>query len=108
MPAGFLPVAREEEVIEGGIKGVHVMGQPVALCRLGTRIYACSAVCTHEDADLTEGELRGHEIVCPLHGSAFDFRTGRVVVPPAEEPLATYEVKVENGTVFVATRPRGY
>lgn len=108
MPAGFVAVAREDEVQEGRITAAHVMGQPVVLCRLGPRIYACSAVCTHEDADLTEGEMRGHEIVCPLHGSAFDVRTGRVVLEPAEEPLATFEVRVENGMVLVATRPRGF
>lgn len=108
MPAGFLPVAREEEVVEGQIRVVYVLGQPVALCRVGARIHACSAVCTHEDGDLEGGQLRGHQLICPLHGSVFDCRTGRVLSPPAEEPLATFEVRVERGTVYVATRPRNY
>jgi nitrite reductase/ring-hydroxylating ferredoxin subunit len=108
LPAGFVPVAREEEVVEGRVLGVHVMGHPIALCRLGSRIYACSAACTHEDGDLTQGEVRGHEIRCPDHGSTFDFRTGRVLDGPAEEPLATYEVRVERGVVYVASRPRGF
>ena len=83
-------------------------GQPVALCRVGGRVYACSAVCTHDEADLTEGTLTGQQIACPACGSTFDFRTGRVLVPPAEEPLATFEVRLENGQALVATRPRGY
>jgi 3-phenylpropionate/trans-cinnamate dioxygenase ferredoxin subunit len=109
VPGGFVLVADEAEVGEGEIKGVYVVGHPVALCRVRGKIYACSAECTYEEgADLTQGKLEGFHLTCPEHGCTFDVRSGRIVNPPAEEPLPTYECRVENGRVWVAQRPRGF
>jgi 3-phenylpropionate/trans-cinnamate dioxygenase ferredoxin subunit len=40
-------------------------------------------------------------VSCPLHGSLFDVRTGKVMGTPAEIPVATYTVSVEDGGIFV-------
>ena len=109
MSVGFVVVADEVEMDSDGMKEVFVHGHPVLLCRVGGRLYACSAECTHEDgADLVDGSLDGFHLKCPEHGCLFDVRSGRVLGPPAEEPLATYELKVDGGHIWVATRPRGF
>ncbi len=57
--------------------------------------------CTHQDASLADGWLEGCEVECPLHGSRFDLRTGKVDAPPAKLPVRTHHVVVQNGTVYV-------
>lgn len=109
VPAGFVVVADEGDVLEDRVLGVHVMGHPILLCKVRGKVYACEAECTQDEAaDLTKGSLSGYHLTCPEHGCTFDVRSGRVVTPPAEEPLPTYEVRLEGGHVWVAQRPRGY
>ena len=52
-------------------------------------------------ASLSEGDLSGEEIECPLHGAAFNVTTGEVLTPPAEDKLKTYEVRIDGGDVMV-------
>lgn len=63
--------------------------------------YASDEMCTHEDASLCTGSLKGHFVKCPLHGSRFDLISGDALDDPANEPLRTYAVKVENDLIFV-------
>ena len=63
--------------------------------------YALDGVCSHEYAELDKGSLAGDQVVCPLHQSTFDVRTGEVQMSPATEDLRTYPVRVEGGKVFV-------
>ena len=108
MPAGFVAIADEAELTEGEVRGVFVMGHPVVVCLVRGKVYACSAECTHDEGgDLSAGRLDGYHLGCPAHGCAFDVRSGRIVHPPAEEPLPTYECRVDNGKVWVSHRPRG-
>ena len=39
--------------------------------------------------------------MCQCHGSKFDVTTGSVLQGPATKPLATYEVREENGNIEV-------
>lgn len=63
--------------------------------------YATDGYCTHEKAHLADGIVDDHDIECPLHFGAFDYRTGDPTVAPACVKLKTYPVKVEDGTVFL-------
>ena len=74
---------------------------PIAVFNLGGRYYAVSNICTHEEAELSDGVLDGEEIVCPLHGARFSVVTGTVLGPPAYENLRTFPVRVTNGRVEV-------
>ncbi len=73
----------------------------VALCLVGEAVYATANVCTHAFAKLSDGELDGHEIICPLHGGRFDVRTGEASAPPCVDPIAVFSTKVEDGEVLV-------
>jgi nitrite reductase/ring-hydroxylating ferredoxin subunit len=78
------------------INGVHIL-----LSKLGGEVSALSGTCTHEEADLGLGMILEDRIVCPLHLSQFDLRTGAVLNPPATAPLKSFNVKIEDGTVYV-------
>jgi 3-phenylpropionate/trans-cinnamate dioxygenase ferredoxin subunit len=84
------------------LKRVEVDGVPICLARLADgEVFAISDVCSHEDVELSEGELDGEDVECPEHGSRFNVRTGEVSGLPAEEPVATYPVSVADGEIFV-------
>lgn len=74
---------------------------PLALYNVDGEFYATSNICTHAIAILTEGFLDGDTIECPLHGGAFNVRTGEALQFPCEEALKTYEVEVQDGAVFI-------
>ena len=80
---------------------VHVEKKGILFANLDGKIYAVSSSCTHEEADLSEGTLIGHNVVCPFHQSEFDLRTGEVLNRPAEHPLRTYSVSIEDEGIFV-------
>ena len=69
----------------------------IALYKLGAEFYATDDTCTHEFASLCDGYIEGDTIECPLHQARFHIPTGKVLDLPAEEDLATYPVRVENG-----------
>ena len=80
---------------------VDVEGNKVLLSNLDGEIHAVSATCTHEEYDLSQGFILDGAVVCALHLSQFDLRTGEVYNPPATVPLRVFNVKIEDGAIFV-------
>jgi 3-phenylpropionate/trans-cinnamate dioxygenase ferredoxin subunit len=97
----FLPTVPASQVPVGGILGIEVGGTKVLLSNIDGQIHAVSGVCTHEEYDLADGIVLEGAIVCPLHLSQFDLKTGQVYNPPAELPLRVFNVKIDGDTVFV-------
>ena len=89
-----------ETLREGTPKGVKLKGVPVALYKVGDKVYATHDICTHAYAHLSDGFIENHLIECPLHGAIFDVRDGKcLAVAPCD--LQTYPVKIADGTVSV-------
>jgi 3-phenylpropionate/trans-cinnamate dioxygenase ferredoxin subunit len=98
----FVRACAMSEVPEDGAIGVQVGDRPVAIVRADGQVYAIHDVCSHEEVPLSEGEIYDHTVECWLHGSCFDLRTGKPTGPPATEPVATYQVKIDGDDVYVA------
>jgi nitrite reductase/ring-hydroxylating ferredoxin subunit len=90
------------DVADGALRAFPVAGVtwPVIVTRIDGALVAVPGVCPHEDVALWEGELRGHAIVCPGHGYAFDVRTGRCAHAPALE-LRRYPITEVDGELWV-------
>lgn len=73
----------------------------VSVAKVGGKLYAFDDLCTHEQCPLSAGLLTGTTLMCQCHGSKFDVTTGAVLRGPAEKPLATYEVRVQDGAIQV-------
>lgn len=73
----------------------------VAVFRVADEVFAIADRCSHAEASLAEGEVYGTEVECPRHGSEFDLRTGEPISLPATQPVSTYEVKIEDGAVYL-------
>jgi|SRR5438105_12999277 len=67
------------------------------------KLYATDRICTHAYADLAIGILNEEEqtVTCPLHLSAFKLDTGQPQNLPAEQPLGTYNVKIQDSQIYV-------
>ena len=97
----WIDVAPTDEIAPGTVHTVDVDEVQVAVFNVDGELYAIEDQCTHDYFCLSEGELEGEEVVCPLHGARFDLRTGEATAPPAYEPVATYAVRIEDGRVQV-------
>jgi len=86
---------------EGSMSSVDLKGTHILVAKIGGEVSAVSGVCTHEETDLGLGFVIEDRVVCPLHLSQFDLRTGLVMNPPAEVPLKRFNVKIEGDTIFV-------
>jgi 3-phenylpropionate/trans-cinnamate dioxygenase ferredoxin subunit len=102
----FVTVARSSEVQDAVLLRVEVEQQPVILTRVEGRLCALSGICTHEYAELADGEVEDDTVWCPIHASGFNVFTGVATSPPAEEPLPVYDVREAAGAVQVSRRPR--
>lgn len=97
----YVRVAANGDVSEGGMKGIEAGGQEILLVRVDGAVYALDAICNHGYAYLEEGELDGHDVVCPLHGGCFDVRTGSATQAPCVDPLRTFPVRVDGDDILV-------
>ncbi len=90
------------ELADGEAMAVELAGEPVAIVRTRSGVFAIRDVCSHAEVPLSEGEIDGATIECWLHGSRFDLRTGKPTGMPATEPVPVYPVKIEGDDVLVS------
>ena len=99
--AEFVKVARVEDIPPGGRLWYDFEEETVVIFNVGGEFYCIADVCTHDGGPLEDGELEGYEVECPRHGARFDIRSGAAVAMPAVTPVESFEVKVEEGWVYV-------
>lgn len=97
-------VAKVSDIPSGGRLSILVDDIPSLLVHQGDAYYAIEDVCSHDGQPLTNGPIEGCSITCPRHGAKFDLQTGQPLCMPAIEPIATFEVQVRDGDIYV--RPR--
>ena len=105
----WLDVAGISDSAAGKPSRVSVDGLSVLLIRVGDEHLAIGNQCTHQGAGLDRGVVRiagsVKTVTCPAHGSMFNLETGKPMRPPATKLVPVYDVKVEDGRVFVRPRP---
>ena len=97
LPAGDLP---EETPMRVSVEGMSLM-----LFRTPERIYALANECSHLGGPLDRGRI-GHmgaepTVTCPLHGSLFMLRDGRVLRGPATRPQPVLEARERDGSIEI-------
>ncbi|MFQ6030270.1 MAG: non-heme iron oxygenase ferredoxin subunit [Dehalococcoidia bacterium] len=97
----FVKVADVGELSPGEMKMVEVGDDQILLANVEGTIYSCDNVCTHALAPLSEGELDGEQVECPLHGSVFNVITGEVMSAPADENLRVFRVRIDGQDILV-------
>lgn len=64
------------ELQPGEVTAADIDGTRVCVANVHGEIFAVQDRCPHLFANLSAGELRGANIVCPWHDSEFDMRSG--------------------------------
>src|SRR5688500_8408240 len=101
----FQPALSLDSVAVGRMRSCKIGEREIVVCHTKEGVFALDNVCTHAFARMSEGSLKGTRIICPMHGAAFDVRSGRVLGGPAVMPIEACQARVVNGTVEVAVPP---
>lgn len=82
-----------------------ISGERVAIFKYDGKISAVSNVCQHQNGPLGEGMIGDDGcITCPWHGFQYLPETG-ASPPPFTEKVPTFNLKIEDGKVFVHPKP---
>ena len=98
---GLVTVINKNELSEG--KGICTVvdSKNIAVFQLDGKYFAVDDECTHAGGSLSEGEISGTTVTCPLHGATFDVTTGAVLSAPAFEGVKSYKVVVEGNEIKI-------
>jgi 3-phenylpropionate/trans-cinnamate dioxygenase ferredoxin subunit len=105
----WIQIATLDEIPPGEKLRVSYQGIDIAIFNADGELYAIGDTCTHAEASLSEGDfyddIRGWVAECPLHGSQFDITSGNAISLPATGNSGKYELKVEDGLIWLNPEP---
>lgn len=97
----------KSEIPIGGLKWIRIGGKDLVIANVEGNFYAFDNWCTHEQGNLSNGELKKNVLICPEHGAQFDVTTGRVLLgpdgdsPDSIQPEKPYKVVVQGNDLMV-------
>ncbi len=101
-------IAQINELANGEKKKIVYNDQEILLVNVEGNYYALNNKCPHMGGSLFDGNLDGHNIVCPKHGSAFDVRTGHLTLPGKmlyikvkPKDVQIYHVKIDGMNILL-------
>jgi nitrite reductase (NADH) small subunit len=97
----FVPVADVNSLPPGQGRTVEARGRRFALWNVDGVFHAIDDACPHRGGPLGAGVLQDGRVHCPLHGWAFDPKTGECSSNPSR-PVNCHPTKVEDGQVWIA------
>ncbi|HXX05926.1 MAG TPA: non-heme iron oxygenase ferredoxin subunit [Candidatus Bathyarchaeia archaeon] len=97
----WVNVCKTSQLKKGDMIDFDYNDKKILVANLNGQFYATDRICTHAEADLSTGILNEEGVTCPLHLSTFDLKTGVPQNLPAEIPLKTYNVKIEQNEIYV-------
>src|SRR3989338_8558735 len=106
----YIKTIEQKKLPEGSHLTVKVKGKPMALFHYQGKITALGNYCLHKGGPLGEGFIQKLNddklyVACPWHGWQYQLETGQA---PAgfEDRQAVFDVKLEDGYIYVAEKPR--
>ena len=104
---GYVEVGSDTDFEDGKGVCISISGKKIAMFKHGGRIGAIGNTCVHMEGPLADGRIEDDYVTCPFHGWSYDPFTGRAPHRFKGEDVPSYDVRVEDGKVFVALEPRG-
>jgi nitrite reductase/ring-hydroxylating ferredoxin subunit len=95
-------LCKASEVPEQGVRQVVPPGASAeyAVYKLDGEFYVSDDMCTHGLVSLSNGDVENGQIFCPLHGGAFDIRTGKATELPCRIALKVYKAEVIGEDIY--------
>ncbi|HHJ21046.1 MAG TPA: non-heme iron oxygenase ferredoxin subunit [Gammaproteobacteria bacterium] len=101
MAIHYIHAANRSDILPGKMLRIKAGSKAILVTNIDGAFFAVDDMCTHEDASLYLGCIKGDLVQCSLHGGTFNVKTGAAVDEPAEIPLQTYPVKYEGEAIYV-------
>ena len=101
---GYKKACLVDTIPNNRAKVVNFGGERIAIFKYDNKISAISNVCKHQNGPLGEGKIIDGCITCPWHGYQYLPHNG-CSPPPFHEKVATYDVRIINGDVWVNPVP---
>ncbi len=89
----------KDELPEGRVMTVTAGNVQIALTHFEGKVCALDNRCPHQGGPLGEGSIENGLLRCPWHGWDYHPCTGKA--PGYDDGVETYQVKEENGEIFV-------
>ncbi len=97
----FIALTKTTDVPENRVSCFEINGHHVVLGQVNGKFYALRNKCSHAEQSFASGRLRGHKLLCPLHGAIFDIRDGSVLAAPAFQSIKPYPLKVVGDDILI-------
>lgn len=104
-PSSFVRVASLQELQQRGVVVVTAADRPVAVFHHDGRAFAVDNRCPHLGFPLHKGTVKDGLVTCHWHEARFDLCSGCTFDLWADD-VPAYDTRIEDGVVFVASRPR--
>lgn len=82
----------------GGTR-VEAQGLSVALFNLDGQLYALEDTCPRDEGSLSQGDLFGDLVQCPVEACKYELATGNCITFDAQ--VQTFEVRVDGSEVQI-------
>ena len=69
-------ISPASSIREGQVLAFTVAGRLLAVGRTASGYFAVDGICPHAGGSLGEGEIENECVICPVHGYAYDVRSG--------------------------------
>jgi len=91
------------DIADGEARRFDLGSLRIAVVHIGDDFYAIGDRCSHADISLAEGEVNASALTleCWKHGSCFSLETGAPNTFPATKAVPTYELRVDDGDLYV-------
>ena len=97
----WIEVGMLDDIPRQGARVVRRADGDIAVFRtLEDEVFALRDRCPHKGGPLSQGIVHGRHVACPLHNWTIGLADGRAVAPD-EGCAQRFEVKVEDGAVFL-------
>lgn len=100
-----MSVAKAADVAPNSGRTVMVGDREIALFHVDDGFYALDNTCPHQGGPLAEGYIDGRTVTCPWHSWTFKLDDGKMTLGDFA-CVDAFEVRVEDGDVKVARKPR--
>ena len=102
----FVKVAVVADLPANGMIAVQIEKEEIMIARVGDEYFALDGWCSHAAGLLEEGYLHAEEfeVECPVHEGFFNLRTGEAVVPPPEDLVKVYGVRIEGDDILIGPK----
>ncbi|MFO7850336.1 MAG: FAD-dependent oxidoreductase [Spirochaetia bacterium] len=95
-------VAQSEDLEAGKLFSAELSEEEsVLIIRRDNGLVAWGNSCPHAGCPLSWGHMQNGVITCACHNARFDVKNGEMLTAPSLDDLVGYEVREENGKVYV-------